>query len=367
MRDPRVTNMAKVLVHYSLGIKPGDFFVIRSGEVATPLIKAVYEEALQAGAHPEVQIRMSEINEIFLKNANDEQLQYVSSLTRIPVEEADACLTILGEVNVRALSGVDPARQALRSRATSELTNTMMKRAAAGEYRWCLTQFPTNADAQEANMSLSEYEDFVFEACGLNEEDPVAYWQRIDAEQEELIKRLDSVETLHIVGEDTDLTLNTGGRRWKSCSGKSNFPDGEIFTGPVEDSANGYIRFSFPGIFRGQLIEDIRLRFEDGKVVSAAARHGEKLLHALLDTDPGARYLGELGIGTNYAITRHTRNMLFDEKIGGTVHLALGAAYPATGSRNESAIHWDMLCDLRSGGEIYADGQLIYKDGKFTF
>lgn len=357
--------MAKVLVHYSLGIKPGDFFVIRGGEVAAPLIRAVYQEALQAGAHPEVQMRLPEIAEIFLKNASDEQLQYVSSLARIPIEEADASLTILGEVNVRALSGVDPARQALRARATSELSKTMMQRAAAGEHRWCLTQFPTNADAQEANMSLADYEEFVFAACGLNEEDPVAYWRKVHAEQAAIVKRLDAVESLRIVGEDTDLTLRTAGRRWESCSGEANFPDGEIFTGPVEDSANGYIRFSFPGIFRGQLIEDIRLGFENGKVVSASARHGEELLHALLDTDPGARYLGEVGIGTNYGITRHTRNMLFDEKIGGTIHLALGAGYPETGSQNESAIHWDMLCDLRGGGEIHADGQLIYKDGRF--
>lgn len=367
MRDPRVERMAKVLVNYSLGLKPGDFFVIRGGEVSAPLIRAVYQEALQVGAYPEVMVGLPGIAEIYLKTANDEQLEFVSPLARIPLEKADALLSVLGETNVRALSGVDPARQALRARATSELSKIMMDRAANGELRWCLTQFPTNADAQEANMSLSDYEEFVFAACGLNEEDAVAYWQRVRQEQEAMVTRLEAVDTLRIVGEDTDLTLCVGGRRWESCAGEANFPDGEVFTGPVEDSAEGHIRFSFPGIFRGQLIEDIRLTFEGGRVVSATARHGEELLQALLDTDPGARFLGEVGIGTNYGIDRHTRNMLFDEKIGGTVHLALGAGYPETGSKNESAIHWDMLCDLRSGGEIHADGALIYKDGKFVF
>jgi aminopeptidase len=240
-----------------------------------------------------------------------------------------------------------------------------MQRSASGALRWCVAQFPTHADAQEANMSLADYEDFVYGACGLLDDDPVAYWRKIHIEQENAIARLTQCKTLRIIGEDTDLTMQVGGRTWVNSSGEANFPDGEIFTGPVENSANGHIRFSFPGIYAGKVIEDIRLRFEGGKVVEATAAQGQELLQALLATDQGASYLGEIGIGANFGITRHTRNMLFDEKIGGTVHLAVGGGYPETGSKNESAIHWDMLCDLRDGGEIYADGQLIYRSGRF--
>ena len=214
-------------------------------------------------------------------------------------------------------------------------------------------------------MSLAEYAEFVFGAGLLYHGDPVAEWRKIDAQQEKICDFLNRQSNLHILSRDTDITMSIAGRKWINCSGHENFPDGEVFTGPVEDSVTGYIRFSFPGIFAGQEIEDIRLEFEKGKVVKATAAKGQELLHALLETDTGARYVGEVAVGTNFGIQKFTRNMLFDEKIGGTVHLALGAAYPESGGKNVSGIHWDMLCDMREGGEIYTDDQLIYRNGKF--
>lgn len=359
--------MGKVLVHYSLALKKGDVFLIRGSDLSSPLIKAVYSEALKAGAHPEVWTSVPGLAEIFYREASDEQLKFVSPFTKLAMETFDAYLAIRGDYNTRSLSGVDPSRQAVAAKASAEVTKVYLERSASGALRWCSTQYPTHAQAQEANMSLDDYAEFVFRACRLDSDDPVAAWESVREEQNRLIEQIERYDELRIVGEGTDLTLRVGGRKWISADGKHNFPDGEIFTGPVEDSANGTIRFSFPGLYGGKEIEDIRLTFEGGKVVKASAARGEELLKALLASDHGASYLGEIGIGTNYGIERFTRNMLFDEKIGGTIHLAVGAGYPETGSKNQSGIHWDMLCDLRSGGEIYGDGELIYKDGKFLF
>jgi aminopeptidase len=215
-------------------------------------------------------------------------------------------------------------------------------------------------------MSLAEYTDFVFGAGLLDHDDPVAEWRRIDAQQEKICDILNTKSDLRIVSTDTDISMSIAGRKWINCSGHENFPDGEVFTGPVEDTVNGHIRFSFPGIYAGKEIEDIRLEFKDGKVVKATAAKGEELLQALLETDEGARFVGELAVGTNFGIQNFTQNMLFDEKIGGTVHLAIGASYPESGGKNKSGIHWDMLCDMREGGEIYADGELIYRNGNFS-
>lgn len=366
MADPRVERMAETLIHYSLEIKKGDLLLIRGSDLVAPLIKETYRKAIQAGAHVDVMVSLPGLAEAFLKEADDDQLNFVSPLNEVMVEKYDAMLAIRGEYNTRSLSGVDPKRQAARAKATAPVNQRFMERAAQGELRWCGTEYPTHAAAQDANMSLDEYQDFVFRACRVDEEDPVAAWREVHEEQERIIKAIEGIDQLRIVGEETDLTLRVGGRKWINADGEKNFPDGEIFTGPVEDSAEGHIRFSFPGIYAGKEIEDIRLTFEKGKVTNATASRGEDLVKALLASDEGASYLGEIGIGTNYRIDRFTQNILFDEKIGGTIHLALGAGYPETGSKNQSGIHWDMLADLREGGEIYGDGKLIYQDGKFV-
>ncbi|MDD2283158.1 MAG: aminopeptidase [Eubacteriales bacterium] len=365
MYDPRIEKLAKLLIHYSLGIKKGQTLIIQSTMQAQPLLEAAYKEAILAGAHVTNLLGLPNAQEIFFKNASDEQLEYVSPLNELVTENFDAMLNILAGYNTKALSGVDPQRIAKSRRAGAKLQTRFMERAAAGELHWTLTAYPTNAAAQDANMSLAEYADFVFGAGLMNDDDPVARWREIDAQQEKICQFLNTRAQLRIVSKDTDISMSTAGRKWINCSGHENFPDGEVFTGPVEDSVNGHIRFSFPGIYAGKEIEDIRLEFKDGKVVKATAAKGEELLQALLETDAGARFVGEVAVGTNFGIQKFTRNMLFDEKIGGTVHLAIGASYPESGGKNESGIHWDMLCDMRDGGEIYADGQLIYKDGKF--
>lgn len=366
MYDPRIEKLAKLLIHYSLEIKKGQELMITGTMLAEPLMEAAYKEAILAGAHVNTMIGLPNGQEIFYKHASEEQLRYVNPLQKYVMEKFDAFLNIMSSFNTKALSGVDPKRIALNRRATAGLQQLFMERSSKGELNWVLTGFPTNASAQDANMSLTEYQEFVFGAGLLDKADPVAEWQRIDREQEKICRYLDGKKHLRIVAADTDISMSIAGRKWINCNGRVNFPDGEVFTGPVEDSVNGHIRFSFPGIFSGKEIEDIRLEFMDGKVAKASAAKGEDLLHALLDTDQGSRYVGEVAVGTNFGIQKFTRNMLFDEKIGGTVHLAIGAGYPESGSKNKSGIHWDMLCDMRQGGEIYADGELIYKDGQFT-
>jgi aminopeptidase len=264
------------------------------------------------------------------------------------------------------MSAVDPARQRLYTGARNELSKAFMQRAADGELDWTLTLFPTDAYAQDADMDTEAYTDFVLRACKLDRDDPVAAWQELRVEQQRLIDWLHGKREVHMTGPDTDLKLSIEGRTWINSDGRRNFPSGEIFTGPVEDSVNGHIRFSFPVVTAGRQIEDIRLRFENGKVVDATAAKNEDYLIQTLDTDEGARYLGEFAFGTNFDIQQFTKNILFDEKIGGTVHMAVGRGYPESGSTNESAIHWDMICDLRQGGQVTVDGELFQKDGKFV-
>lgn len=365
MIHPMLEKYAKVLVNYCLEIKKGDTFLIQGNMLSEPLIKAVYKEAVTNGAHPLVLVNFEGQNNIFFNYASEEQLSYESPFMRYLYENVDAVLNILGSYNTKALSNVDPEKIKKRNLAATELREIFNERAAAGELKWNICQYPTLADAQEASMSLEEYEEFVFQACHLDKDDPVKYWLEFGERLKEIADYLNVVEELHFVSEDTDLRCRVKGRTWIPEMGKENYPGGEVFTGPIEDSVEGQIRFSFPGIFQGREIEDIRLTFEQGKVVKATAAKGEELLQALLDTDEGARYVGEIAIGCNYGITRFSRNMLFDEKIGGTIHLAIGASYPETGGKNKSTIHWDMLCDMKNSGVIYADGKKIYENGQF--
>lgn len=363
--NPIIKKHADVLLNYSIGLQKGESILIQ-GEVSTlPLIRACYRAALQLGGHPVVRLGDPELREISLKYSSDEQLQYIPPETKVLYETVDAVLTVMGTENTRNLSGIPAERIQFSTRARAPLTKIFFERMKQGTMRWCGSLFPTTGNAQEANMSLSDYQDFVFNACKLYDDAPIDRWQEVDKQQERICKILDGKKTFHVKSRDTDLRMRIEGRKWVNCSGKVNFPDGEVFTGPIEDSVEGHIRFSFPGIYSGRAIEDIRLRFEKGKVVEATAAQGEDLLLQLLDTDPGARFVGEIAVGTNYNIQRFTRNMLFDEKIGGTVHLAVGRSIPESLGKNDSAIHWDMLCDMKEGGEIYADDEIIYRDGAF--
>lgn len=363
MPDPRVEKLAQVMVHYSLDLKPGETFVLRTHPVAQELTLAVFEEAVKAGAHVFVQQAVPGTEELFFKHASDAQLDFVAPVRRLITETFDASLNIWAEENTRNLSGIDPSRMSRFQKANAELMKISMQRTARKEFRWCLTVFPNNAMAQEADMSLADYAEFVYDAGMLNEEDPVAFWEKEGRRQKKLVNWLKGRDKVVLKGENVDLKMSIKDRKFIPCNGKANFPDGEIFTGPVEDSANGWVRFRYPAIEYGQEVTDIELWFEKGKIVKEKASKNQELLTTQLNTDTGSRYLGEFGIGTNYGIQKFTKNMLFDEKMGGTIHLAAGAGYPESGSKNESGIHWDMLCDMNDA-EIKVDGDLFYKNGK---
>jgi aminopeptidase len=365
MSDERLKKLAEVLVNYSVGIKPGDFVLIQAEEVAIEWIEVVAEAAIKAGAHVETLVDLPQIKELILKYGNEAQLTHERLIQKSVLKKADVWLTAWGTRNTKANSNIEPRKLQLAAKGNGSWRKIYSERMGDGSLRWCGAQFPTHAEAQEAEMSLSEYQDFVYSAGLLDLKDPLTAWEKIQERQQKWVEYLEQKKELHLVSEHTDVTIRVEGRKWINSCGKNNFPDGEIFTAPVENKINGYINFTFPGIYMGKMIEGIYLEVKDGKVITASAKKGEEFLKVLLETDSGAKFFGEFAIGTNYSIQKFTRNMSFDEKIGGTVHMAIGDSMPETGGKNRSAIHWDMLCDLRKNGKIYADGELFYEKGKF--
>lgn len=364
--DARIERLAKTLIHYSIKLKKGQLIQIQGEAVALPLIKAVFTEAVRVGAHPYTKIRIPDNDEALLKYGSDAQLKYISPLIRTAANRIDALVAIWGTENTKFLSGVEPKRQALSRRSQGPIVKKMFKRIADKSLSWVGTQFPTLADAQEAGMSLADYEDFVYQAGHVDKGDPVKHWKRVARDQARLVKILNRIDRLHIQAEGTDLRMRVKGRKWINCAGTENFPDGELFTSPLETTVEGHIHFSFPACYGGREVEDVHLEFKKGRVVGARAGKNEAYLKAMLDTDKGARSVGEIAIGTNYDIKRFSKNVLFDEKIGGTCHMAVGASILEAGGKNHSALHWDMICDLKHGAEITADGKVIYRNGKFT-
>jgi len=365
VKDPRAENLAKILVGYSTAVQPGEVVSI-DGEIgAEPLLRAVYEEVLKAGAHPMLNVALDGVAASYYALASDEQLEWISPLTRWMAEEADVRIGIGASANTRELSAVPPERQTRRQTAMGDLLARMMDRSASGEFRWVYTLYPTNAYASEAEMSLADYEDFYFGACLADDPDPLTAWKRASEETIRLAEWIEGHEEVRVTAPGTDIRLGIAGRKFIPCDGRHNMPDGELFTGPIEDSVEGEVTFHLPAVIAGREVSGVRLRFESGKVVDASAERGEEFLIQLLDTDEGSRRLGELGIGTNYAIDRGTLEVLLDEKIGGTVHMAIGRSYPESGGVNESAVHTDLVCDLRLGGKLEVDGTVMQEDGKF--
>jgi aminopeptidase len=363
--DIRIERVAQVLVNYSAGVKPGDWVMLRGDPIGEPMLRAVYRCILEAGGHPQLFLTPAWEAYNLLKYGNDDQLAFVSPATRLVHEQVDVRISIWGEVNTKALSNIDPSREQKLNKAAAGLFQTFMERSASGSLRWVGALYPTNAFAQDAEMSLEEYEDFVYGAALVDDPDPIARWKEVSQRQQRLVDWLAGHDQVHIRGADADLRLSIKGRTFVNADGKSNFPDGEIFTGPVESSANGWVRFTYPAVLSNREVTGIEFTFEDGKVVKATATKNDDALQGLLDTDAGSRFLGELGIGTNPGITRFTKNALFDEKIQGTFHLAVGASYPETGGRNQSSVHEDIVCDLRDG-EIVVDGEVFYRNGDFV-
>jgi aminopeptidase len=367
LTDTRIYKFAQILVDHSTQVREGDRVAITTTMTAEPLVKALYEMVLERGGYPHVLFDFEGQDELIFKHAGDHQLDYVPLFHKMAFEEFDVLIKIRADTNTRALASVDPERQARRQKAMFSLIQAQLRRGADKSLRWMSTLYPTNAYAMEADMGFEEYKDFVFRAMHADDgtPNPVAHWQGVQSEQQRIIDRIQGHDRVEIKGPNVDLSLSIKDRIFKNACGEHNMPDGEIYTGPVEESANGWVRYTYPAMLQGRIVDGIELKFENGKVVNASATENEDYLLKMIDTDAGSRYIGEFAIGTNFEIDRFTKSILFDEKIGGTFHMALGAGYPETGSLNKRDIHWDMICDLRTDSEIKVDGEVFYRNGEF--
>ncbi|MBN2387591.1 MAG: aminopeptidase [Anaerolineales bacterium] len=366
MTDPRIDKLAQILVDHSARIQPGDRVAIEATIAAAPLVRAIYDLILQRGGHPSLLLDLPDQDEILFARASDEQLDTFPTFRKLAYDQFESRIRIASATNTRGLSGVDPLKLKRRQKALAPILEAQMRRGAEGAFKWVTTLYPTEGYAMEAETSLKDFEDFVFRACHADQDDPVAYWKEVEKQQQKIIERIEGHNQVILRGPNVDLNLSIKGRKFMNGNGSHNMPDGEIFTGPVEDSVNGWVRFSFPAIYNGVMVEGVELTFTNGKVAQAKAAKNQAVLLEMIESDPGARYVGEFALGTNYEIDRFSHNILFDEKIGGSFHMALGAGYPETGSKNKSIIHWDMICGLNDDSEIVVDGEVIYRDGKIV-
>ncbi|MFK8103509.1 MAG: aminopeptidase [Saprospiraceae bacterium] len=364
--NPILEKYANLLVNYCVDIQPGDKLFVKSTTLAEPLVREVYRAALRAGATVDVSLAFREQNKILLAEGNDAQLDHVSPLNKTSIETYQAYLFIRAPFNLREDQEADPEKVKRQKAAGAPLSKIYFQRTATRDLKRNLCQYPTVAAAQNAGMSLEDYEKFVFGACKLFSDDPIQEWLKVRAFQQQIVDLLNSRETVRYKGEGIDIKFSTKGRTWINSDGQTNMPSGEVYTSPVEDSVNGVINFSYPAVYMGHEVEDVTLWVKDGRVEKWEARRGKDFLDRVFEMD-GARRFGEAAIGTNYSINRFTKNILFDEKIGGTVHMAVGQSYLQTGGKNQSAIHWDMIGNMMNGGEIYADDEKIYENGKFLF
>lgn len=361
-----LTKYAKLLVHYCMEIKPGDRLYVRSTTLAEPLIREVYRAALQAGAAVDVDMSFREQNRILVNEASPAGLEHVSPLYRAAMGEYEAFLNIMAPFNLREDQNLDADNNAIRRKALLPMQQDYFRRTADRALKRNLCLFPTDAGAQEAGMSLEEYQHFVFDACRLYDDDPMESWLAVRRDQQQIVDLLNSRRTVRYVGEGIDIRFSTEGRTWINSDGRTNMPSGEVFTSPVEDSVNGTVHFSYPSIYGGHEVEGVTLWVKDGYIEKWEARRGQDLLDSVFQIE-GTRRFGEAAVGTNYRINRFSKNILFDEKIGGTIHMAVGQSYLQTGGKNQSAVHWDMIADMKNGGMIYADDEKIYENGKFLF
>ncbi|MBD3313437.1 aminopeptidase [Candidatus Woesearchaeota archaeon] len=353
MVDERVKKLAEILVNYSVKIKKGDVVSISAGPEAEPLIKEIYRLVLKKGAYPNVKVGVHGLSYLYFKHATKEQLENKPNIAMYEAKNTDAWISIGTDYNTRELSNVDPDKMALRSRTTKKVHDTIIDKD-----NWVYFEYPTAALAQDAETSVEEFENFVYKACLVD-------WKKERKKQQKLINLLNNTDQVKIIHKDTFLTFSIKGKNALECCGTHNMPDGEVFTEPVKRSVNGHIRYSFPAIKGGREVDGVWLRFRKGKVVEAKATKNPDYLRKMINTDSGSSYIGEFGIGLNYNIKNFVKQILFDEKIGGTIHFALGKSYKGTGGENNSALHWDMIKDMRNGGEIYFDDKLVMKDGKW--
>jgi aminopeptidase len=353
VKDPRIAQYAQLLVQHSMQVKPGDKVSIRGDIGAVPLMEEVARQVWRAGGYPWVVPTWEALQIIRYTEASDEQLSTISPVDELMLTGVNCSVVIRAPGNTRGLTGIDSQKQRLVAKAYQPFMKTYMN-----DVRWVTCNYPCNALAQDADMSLDDYADFVFGACLID-------WKATEAYMQQIKNAFDAAGQVRVVGPGTDLTFSIAGRPGIVCAGEKNMPDGEVFYSPVEDSAEGFITYDFPAIYNGREVDGVRLEFSQGRVVRASAKKGEEFLLKMLDTDPGARRLGEFGIGCNFGIQRFSKDILFDEKIGGTIHLALGRAYEEAGGQNQSAIHWDMIKDLRTEGRLELDGRVVQENGKF--
>jgi aminopeptidase len=371
--DIRVQKFAKVLVEHSARIVSGDRVFLEGTTAAEPLLRELYIQILEKGGHPHLMMAIPGTmpfsqEEMFLTYAKtDAQLDFVPAFYKLAYDQFESRIRIHSATNTHGQTNVDPQKSTRHARALSAITETQFRRGGAGEFKWVTTLFPTDGYAQDASLSLKEYEDFVFGAVHTHEDDPVAFWKTIEAKQQSAVDFMKGKNQVILRGPNVDLALSVKGRTFMNSFGIFNMPDGEVYTGPVEESVNGWVKFTYPANYTGVSVEGAELTFSNGRVEQAKADKNLDFLLKTLETDAGSRYLGEFAIGTNFDINRFTGNILFDEKIGGSFHMALGAGYPETGSKNKSAIHWDMICDMRKDSEILVDGEMFYQNGQFVF
>jgi aminopeptidase len=370
LADPRVEKFAQILVNYSARIKAGDRVLIEATTQAEPLVRAIYLEVLKAGGHPVPLVQLPDMffpghEDLLLTHGSEAQLDFVPPLHKLAYDQFESRIRVHSTTNTRSQGSLDTTRSQRRNKPAGAITEAQMRRGAEGALKWVTTLFPTEAYAQDAEMTFAQYEDFVYRAVHANEDDPVAFWKKVEKDQEAAVKFMEGKNQVVLRGPNVDLTLSVKGRKFNNSCGLHNMPDGEIYTGPVEDSVNGWVRFTYPAIYGGVAVEGAELTFSNGRLSKVTAAKNQDYLLKMVETDAGSRYLGEFAIGTNFEINKFTGQILFDEKIGGSFHMALGAGYPETGSKNKSAIHWDFICDMRTDSEILVDGELFYKNGKF--
>ncbi len=355
---------AKLLVNYCLELQKDEKLYIKTTLLAEPLVREVYREALKVGGHVEVDFSFRDQSKIFLDEAKENQLSHISPFSKLAIESFDAYLVIRAPYNLKSTKNSDKEKQKQISLAHKELNETYFRRTGNKELKRSLCQYPTLASAQEADMSLEEYQEFVFNACHLYSENPEKEWLKIREKQQVIVDFLNQKDKIRYVCKGTDIQFSVKDRIWINSDGQSNMPSGEVFSGPIENSVNGTVHFNYPAIYMGSEVSNITLHVKDGKVISWDAERGKDVLDKVMEIE-GANYFGEVAIGTNYNIQKATKNILFDEKIGGTIHMAVGQSYSQTGGKNKSSIHWDMITDMKDGGQIFADDELIYENGKF--
>jgi len=353
-------------------VVPGDRILIEATTAAEQLVRELYIQILEKGGQPQALLQLPDMffpghEDLLLMHGDDSQIDFVPPFLKLAYDQFEGRIRVHSATNTRSQTSIDSSRLQQRGKSTGVITETQMRRGAEGKFKWVTTLFPTDGYAQDAEMSFEQYADFVFRAVHANEKDAVKYWEKVEKDQQAAVDFISGKNQVALRGPNVDLTLSIKGRNFLNSCGRHNMPDGEIFTGPVEDSVNGWVKFTYPAIYGGVAVEGAELTFSNGKVTQALATKNQDYLLKMLESDAGSRYLGEFAIGTNFEIDKFTGQILFDEKIGGSFHMALGAGYPETGSTNKSAIHWDMICDMRTDSEILVDGDLFYKNSKFVF